>query len=496
MTELNEKAKNFVNLQINQEEKKDGKRLRVANIMQYEEFLSEDKIKSVLSSYKTIEKYAYIKHNKDVDPETKEQKKPHWHIVIQFKTPQFLKFVAKWFGIAENYVDIPKGRNAFIQCVKYLTHEDKKQQESGKFLYPDSEVFSNFNFREELENYAKNEIYKGGKGKKLELREKVLKEGLKLSEIDSADYVNDISTLQLCRKEYLRNFARMPDTRINFYIQGGSGAGKSFSSRALAKSLIDPFDEKKEEEVFFVAGQGASMFQGYDGQPVVIFDDIRSWDLLNYYNKSASAIFNLFDIIPSKSEQNIKFGSIKLINTYFIVNGMQPFEEFVNDICYRAKESGFPEPDKQMYRRFLAKFNVKPHKYDFFVNQQYFNPEEKNYKLYKAYENMGVNCGIVEANKKWGETEKYVELRNKHFELPTKIAQEAIEYRTKKDQTEEELQQEFEFLMSENQVIEPIFYDASIVEKSDEEKEEDLRTQIEALQNKLREINKDKFKNW
>ena len=57
MTELNEKAKNFVNLQINQEEKNDGKRLRIANIMQYEEFLTEEKIKSVLTSYKTIEKY-------------------------------------------------------------------------------------------------------------------------------------------------------------------------------------------------------------------------------------------------------------------------------------------------------------------------------------------------------------------------------------------------------------------------------------------------------
>jgi hypothetical protein len=171
---------------------------------------------------------------------------------------------------------------------------------------------------------------------------------------------------------------------------------------------------------------------------------------------------------------------------------MQPFEEFVNDICYRAKESGFPEPDKQMYRRFLAKFNVKPHKYDFFVNQQYFNPEEKNYKLYKAYENMGVNCGIVEANKKWGETKKYVELRNKHFELPTKTAQEAIEYRTKKEQTEEELQQEFEFLMSENQVIEPTLFDASIFAMSDSEK---IQKEIFELEQKIVELKNSKKKN-
>jgi hypothetical protein len=491
-------------------------RARVFNIMQYEEYLSEEKIKQVLATYKTIKQFAYVKHDKDflysksflafhadsdedAIAKSKELKKPHFHIVLKFDYATSLQSIADWFGIASNFIEIPKGRDAFIQCVQYLTHESKKEQDAEKHLYDDSEIKSNFDFRLELDNYKNKQIksqFKNATGKKLEIRENVLKNGLRLSEINASDYVNDMSTLQLCRKEYLRNFATMPPTRINYYIQGGSGAGKSFSSRALAKTLVDPLNQMKEEEIFFVTGQGNAMFQGYDGQPVIIFDDVRSWDLLNYYNKSAGAIFNLFDIIPSKSEQNIKFGSIKLVNLYSIVNGMQPFEEFVEDICYRAKESGFPDPDKQLYRRFLGRFNVKKHNYDFFVNQQFFDPNEENYKLYKAYENMGIKCGLLTASKQWGETEKFIELRNKHFEVPATKAKEAIEFTTKKEKSDEELQQEFDLMMSDNEIVEPTLFDASIVEVSQEEKEEDLRTQIEALQNKLREINKTKFKNW
>jgi len=51
------------------EEKQSIMRVRTANIMQYEEFLSEEKIKIVLNSYKNIDKWAYVRHDKDVSSE-------------------------------------------------------------------------------------------------------------------------------------------------------------------------------------------------------------------------------------------------------------------------------------------------------------------------------------------------------------------------------------------------------------------------------------------
>jgi hypothetical protein len=453
---------------------------RVFNIMQYEEYLSEEKIKTVLSTYKTIKQYAYIKHDKDENiiptwkiddtrntdnplKQTNELKKTHWHIVLKFDKPTPLQAIALWFGIAPNFVDKPKGRDAFIQCIQYLTHENKKEQDSGKHLYDDSEVFSNFDFRTELEKYKSKKVLKGGgaTGKKLDIREKVLKNGLKISEMDVNDYVADMSAIQICRREYLKN-APLPKSRTNYFIRGGSGAGKSFSSKALAKALIDPNNEMQDNEVFFTTGQGNAMFQGYDGQPVIIFDDIRSWDLLNYYNKNAGAIFNLFDTVPSSSEQNIKFGSIRLINAINIVNSIETFEDFSETICFRVAESGVSEPDKQMYRRFPLFININETGYDLFVNKQFFNPDEPNYKAYLQYRNLGVKTGLIKAQNVYGvDNKKYIELRNKHFEKPVEEHKKVVAKFDAEIVSEEEQQMQFDFEMQEmnNKIVEVVDYE-------------------------------------
>ncbi len=364
-----------------QEKEKKSMRIRTANISQQADLLSESLIISVLTSYKSVEKYAYILHNKDKNSD-EEDKKPHWHIVIQFKNQVYLSDVAKWFNIPNERIRVPKGQNSFIECCQYLTHEKQKEQEAGKFRYDDNEVKTNFDFRFEVDKYAEKALLKTDKDK-LFYRKKVLLQGLKLSQIPLTDYAEDWKELQKCRAEYIRNFAELPTYRINFYITGGSGTGKSLSSRALAKTLIDPENKLKNDEVYFVVGQGASMFSGYDGQPVLIWDDLRAMDLLKQFNNNPGSIFNLFDVIPSSSQQNIKFGSVKLINTINIVNSVQHFDEFVNVICFKNVKSEIVEPDKQLYRRFPFFVELSANqKYDFFVNKQFFNENEPNYKAY------------------------------------------------------------------------------------------------------------------
>lgn len=473
-------------------------RVRTANIMQYEEFLSEDKIKSVLENYKSIEKYAYIKHDKDID-ENGVMKKPHFHIVLKLKTPVPLVQVAVWFGIATQYVEIPKGQNAFIQCVQYLTHESASQQAKNKHRYDDSEVKANFDFRQLIDEYEEKKLNSSIKGasKKDEIRKKVMLGELKLSEIEVDDYVKDLATLQKCRVEYLRKFAKLPPSRTNYFIRGGSGTGKTFSSRALAKALIDPNNTMRDEEVFFTTGQGGAMFQGYDGQPVIIFDDIRSWDLLNYYNKNAGAIFNLFDTVPSASEQNIKFGSVKLVHTISIVNSIQTFDEFSADICYRVKETGVNEPDKQMFRRFPIFLEIKEGgDYDLFVNKQFFNPDEPNYKLYQQHRNLGISFGLIKAQKIHGENSpKFIELRQKHFEEPIKKHNEVQQKFNVEVENVEDLQAEFDFVINETnkKVIEVADYE--VVENV-----EDIDEEIEKLEERMRNLKLLKFqqkpKNW
>jgi hypothetical protein len=483
---------------------------RVFNIMQYEEYLSEEKIKQVLATYKTIKQFAYVKHDKDflysksflafhadndedAIAKSKELKKPHFHIVLKFDVAINLYSVAKWFGIASNFIEIPKGRDAFIQCVQYLTHESKKEQDAEKHLYDDSEIKSNFDFRLELDNYKNKQIksqFKNATGKKLEIRENVLKDGLRLSEIDSNSYVADMSALQLCRREYLTKYAELPKSRTNYFIRGGSGAGKSFSSKALAKALIDPNNTMRDNEVFFITGQGNAMFQGYDGQPVIIFDDIRSWDLLNYYNKNAGAIFNLFDTVPSGSEQNIKFGSVKLINTINIVNSIEKFEDFSETICFRVAESGVAEPDKQMYRRFPLFINIQEDGYDLFVNKQFFNPAEENYKAYLQYRNLGIKMGLIKAKKVYGNSESFTKLQNKHFEKAVLEHKKVVAKFEAEIVYDDDLQRQFDLEMQENDVIDVVNYEINSMSNS-----EKIQKEIFELEQKIVELKNSKKKN-
>ena len=434
-------------------------RIRTANIMQYEEYLSEEKIKSVVNEYAQIDQWAYVKHDKDIELnhelEKLQDKKPHFHIVLKLKSAVPITHIANWFGIQPQYIHYPKGANAFIQCCQYLTHENKLAQEQGKYLYDDSEIKSNFNFRDAVDAYVENSLTKNNGTGKLSIRKKVLLEGLKLSQIDLDDYAADWVQLQLCRREYIKSHAPMPNSKINFYITGGSGTGKSLSSRALAKTLIDPQNKLKNSDVFFTVGQGNAMFQGYDGQPVLIWDDLRAFDLLNYYNKNVGAIFNLFDVIPSDSEQNIKFSSVKLINSINIVNSIQTFQEFSNTICFKNGLSAVPEPDKQIYRRFPFFVELSnSQKYDFFVNQQFFNPDEPNYKAYLQHKNMGIGLMRIAEAYKDNEAKK-LELINKHFEVVDKEHKRAVAKFDSNPEHVENLQKELELEILESETKEP-----------------------------------------
>jgi hypothetical protein len=223
--------------------------------------------------------------------------------------------------------------------------------------------------------------------------------------------------------------------------------------------------------VFFVVGQGASMFSGYDGQPVLIWDDLRAMDLLKQFNNNPGSIFNLFDVIPSSSQQNVKFGSVKLINTINIVNSVQHFEEFVNVICFKNVKSEITEPDKQLYRRFPFFIELSANqKYDFFINKQFFNEDEPNYKAYLQHKNLGIGLlKIEQAYKK--DKEKKQKLTNKHFEKVDEEHKKAIAiYNENSDDEILNLQQQLELEISENEnkTIEVVDYEIKEIKQSND----------------------------
>lgn len=382
---------------------------RIFNIMQYvnhpetgELLLSEEKIKETIKR-KGVKQYAYILHDKDVYSKADEEavpnhiqgqtKPPHWHIVLQCGYAIEISVVAKWLGILENFVDIPKGMGAgkFLDCVEYLTHENSKQQELGKYRYDDEEVKTNFDFRTKLNKRNENKaIYGRDLDEKEQLRFDVLYNGKTLRQCIAQDrllYMDDFEKLQKLRLQYIAH-QKPPKTRINYYICGKGGVGKGLISRALARSMYPQYEE--DEDIFFEVGAKGAPFEGYDGQPVVIWNDRRAYDLLQELNGRGN-VFNIFDTHPTKQRQNVKFSSICLCNSVNIVNSVQDYIEFLEGLAGgytdRNGEEHKAEDKGQSYRRFPFIIPLHEEDFDLLLNKG-FMEETGNYEEYIEHKRL------------------------------------------------------------------------------------------------------------
>lgn len=93
-------------------------------------------------------------------------------------------------------------------------------------------------------------------------------------------YIRNYPVLNRCRNTYLKNLPA-PSTRINWLITGNAGYGKSLASRAVARQLYTQVPPLPDHEIFFEIGDGKVSFEGYEGQPVIIWNDARPKTLLD-----------------------------------------------------------------------------------------------------------------------------------------------------------------------------------------------------------------------
>ena len=386
---------------------------RIFNVMQYEKhpetgetLLTEEQIRVALLSHRTVKRWAYICHDKDVYSTLDEEQNPdhkagevkprHWHVVLECGSNVEIGVVARWLGVAENFVETAKGAGAFLDCVQYLTHEQEKQQLLGKRLYADSEVKSNFEFRAELDKRAENRAkYNRDLNLKERIRMEVLLNGMTLRQVIDKypyEFQQDFAYLERCRIRYISKIAPMPRRRINYYVEGSGGIGKGLISRALARALIDRDNLLKDDEVFFEVGADRTSFEGYDGQPVLIWNDCRASTLLTKL-EGRENVFNVFDPHPADIQQNIKYGSIRLNNEINIVNSVQTWKEFLDELAAEYKRNGQvhkAEDKKQSYRRFPFFLVLHEEDYDLGMNKGVFDGT-REFEQYMMYRGMQAN---------------------------------------------------------------------------------------------------------
>ena len=436
---------------------------RIFNIMQYEvnsrtgeKLFSEAQIIDALR-HKTIKRYAYICHDNDVysdadeadDPEhISGNKKPrHWHLVLEMKSNQVeIGVIANWLHIADNFVNVAKGAGAFLDCVQYLTHEDDKQQGLGKRLYPDKDVTANFDFRGELDRRQANKL-KYGKdlNAKDQMSYDVLYNGMTLRECEKRDpliFMDNIEKFKKLRMEYISK-QKPPKTRINYYVSGRGGVGKGLISRAIARNLFPQFEN--DEDIFFEVGAKGAGFLGYDGQPVIIWNDRRAYDLLSELNGRGN-VFNVFDTHPTKQRQNVKYGSVNLSNTVNIVNSVQTYQEFLDGLAgaYKDKDGNLQDvEDKgQSYRRFPFIIPLYEEDFSLMLNKGFIENTDK-FEEYIVYDNIRGNMQKV-VNRCKGNEELSKKIQSQTVKIITDKHNEVIKSFENNELDEDKILKEFE----------------------------------------------------
>lgn len=318
------------------------------------------------------------KHHEDPAWKVGDIKTAHLHIPMSFTgRGQSINAIAKVFHVPEQDVLIIHGNtyNKFCDIVRYLTHEDAKQQAEGKHLYADEEVhcYGSDGFREYLDKALENKARygKANLSARDQMRMDVLLNGKTLAQCESNDpvgYAADMEKLAKLRARYLAK-QPMPPVRINFYIEGRGGVGKGTVSRIIAKAL---FPEKADSEVYFETGGNGVSLDGYDGQPVIIWHDRRAAALLKELGGRGN-VFNVLDTHPAAIRQNVKYSTASLVNSVNIINGIEPFKEFLDGLSGEYTDTHGEEhkaEDKgQAYRRIPLIICLHENDFDVLINK-------------------------------------------------------------------------------------------------------------------------------
>ena len=322
----------------------------------------------------------------------------HIHVVVKCENALPVEFISDWLGVPEYLIKKIKGRGAFLDSVEYLTHEHEKQQGLGKYRYDDSEIITSASaadWRERLNSRkVDEEKYGVGKNKKQKFIIDVSEYGMTLNQcyndpnLDGDEYISWLGSLQKARQEYLTRKADLPNTRINVYVFGAGGTGKDVFCEALSHALYPYFNDIRD--IMFGIGDGNSTFDGYDGQPVLVWSDFRA---SHFQHLGKRITLTVLEPHPKHQGGNVdvKFGSTKLIHSFNIINGVENFHTFVQRLtdAFVTRDGLHSQSEvnniEQFYRRIPVVVCLAPDKYTVTVNSGvYFgNNNFQNYELYK-----------------------------------------------------------------------------------------------------------------
>lgn len=374
-----------------------------------EPILSKEQIEAVLASKKTIKHSAYILHDKDVytqrdeiiNPEHKAGmlKSKHWHIVLELCGSTELRLVAGWFGVPENFVEIPYARtdsqtgkkaklfDTFLDKVEYLDHCNQ----SKKYKYNAAEIVANFDFKKALDmrNSKKEKYGTDLIDKDKELRLKLLHGEVDLKQVQESEdvlYIENSVCYKRMWNDYLSN-ANPPTRRISILIctstgVNQSGTGKTTIAKSLCRVLTKRYNLRSDG--YHMAILANTALNEYNGELFFIFDDFKGGDFLDYWKEGT--VKHVFDENPERVSITNKGGYGNLLSQFNIVTTQQTYLQFYDSISGEQKyyhngkltDIKYADSPDQYYRRIpiIIEIDALNKKLNVYMNKYFINKNQ------------------------------------------------------------------------------------------------------------------------
>lgn len=359
-------------------------------------------------SKSSVEHFAWVLHDKDrfTEPDLEgnpravlgEQKPDHFHIVVQLKNEASVGQVARGYKVHPGCVRKKEGQGTFLDCVEYLTHEQEKQQKLGKHRYADEEIHSNFDWRTAVDERVaarKQGFHSGSAAKKMQIRLAVMHGEMTLKQVREDEpgvYVQDFEKLHKLRQDFMLH-QPAPRYRTNYYMGSPVGAvrkgrtGKTQLAKLFARMLFPDLDA---DECYHVATDARVPLQNYRGQPVIIWDDYSVPGLLAALG-SREGVWQVFDDHPSAGDVNIKYGSVRLVNTVNIIAKTTPYAEYLDGLAGEytdaAGNTHEAEDKNQSWGRFPVVFEVTTDSIEMLLNRGFVDDND-DFLAYKKVARM------------------------------------------------------------------------------------------------------------
>ena len=299
--------------------------------------------------------------------------------------------VARWFGVPPQQVTVMRGRGAFLDGVEYLPHESPRAVDQHKTHYDDDEIHASpgFDFGKELTDLQAHRAKYGKRAGEMTpadtMRMHVMHDGWNMKQCrddDPLTYAKIRSTLPALRLDYLLDAEPCP-FRMNIYVDGPGGIGKTSFCRYLAEMLFSNTDS-----AYFTIGNDERVtFDGYDGQPAIIWDDVRVSSLIRQFGRDG--VFRLLDPHPAKDSQQAKHSRVILTNVVNIINGIQPYEEFISALAgnYIDRDGvrHQAEDENQAWRRIPLILRVTQDDFKVLINEGFVNDDLSSIKSMRMY---------------------------------------------------------------------------------------------------------------